>query len=123
MEKRILVVDDEAPIAEMMARALTKAGYNVETASSAKEALELISLNKYFVFFLDLNIPQMNGIELCRLIRKDNPLSIAYAISGYTTAFREFDYQEAGFADYFIKPIKLQRLLSAAEDAFRKKAN
>ena len=65
MEKRILVVDDEAAVSKMMARALTKIGYEVQTAASAEEALELIKKYKYMVCFLDLNLPKMNGIELC----------------------------------------------------------
>jgi DNA-binding response OmpR family regulator len=123
MEKRILVVDDETSVAKMIARALTKAGYDVETADSAEEALKLISTKKYFLFFLDLNIPQMSGIELCQIIRMENPLCVAYAISGYATAFKKFDYREAGFEDYFIKPIKLKKLLTAAEDAFKKQVS
>jgi CheY-like chemotaxis protein len=122
-EKRILVVDDEVPMAKLMARALTKAGYDVQTAASAEEALELIKSYKYMVFFLDLKLPKMNGMELCRIIRKDNPLTIAYAVTGYAGTFEVFDCREAGFEDYFTKPIKLPKLLAAAEDAFKKQAS
>jgi CheY-like chemotaxis protein len=120
MEKRILVVDDEAPIRSMMALAFTKAGYEVQTAASAEEALDLIETYKYLVFFLDLNLPGMNGIDLCRLIRKDNPLTIAYAITGYANTFEVFDCREAGFEDYFTKPVGLKKLIEAAERAFQK---
>jgi CheY-like chemotaxis protein len=72
------------------------------------------------VFFLDLNLPGMNGIDLCRLIRKDNPLTIAYAITGYANTFEVFDYREAGFEDYFTKPVELKKLIEAAERAFQK---
>jgi CheY-like chemotaxis protein len=119
---RILVVDDEALICEMMKWAFTNAGYDVQTAESAEKALELIKTYKYMVFFLDLNLPGMNGIELCRIIRKDNPLTVAYAVTGYASTFEVFDCREAGFEDYFTKPVELKTLFQAAEQAFQKLA-
>jgi DNA-binding response OmpR family regulator len=123
MEKRILVVDDEAAISKLMARALTKAGYEVQTALSAEEALELIKTYKYMVFFLDLKLPKMNGIELCRLIRKNNPLTICYAVTGYASTFEVFDCREAGFEDYFTKPVNIKKILEAADHAFGKQSH
>ena len=123
MEKLILVVDDEAAFREMMARVLTKIGYEVHTAASAEEALEMIKTSKYMVCFLDLKLPKMNGIELCRIIRKDNPLTICYAVTGYASTFEVFDCREAGFEDYFTKPVNLKKILEAADHAFGKQAH
>jgi CheY-like chemotaxis protein len=122
MDRRVLVVDDESPIREMMRWGFTNAGYEVQTAESSEEALELIKTYKYLVFFLDLNLPGMNGIELCRRIRKDNPLTILYAVTGYATTFEVFDCREAGFEDYFTKPAEMKTLFQAAEQAFQKLA-
>ena len=122
MEKRILLVDDEAPILKMMTRAFARAGYEVGTAESAEEAIEMIKTYKYLVFFLDLNLPGMNGIDLCRRIRKDNPLTIIYAVTGFASTFEVFDCRQAGFEDYFTKPVELKKLLAAAEQAFQKLA-
>ncbi len=122
MEKHVLLVDDEVPILKMMTRAFTRAGYEVETAESAEDAMELIKTYKYMVFFLDLNLPGMNGIDLCRQIRKDNPLTILYAVTGFATTFEVFDCRQAGFEDYFTKPVELKKLLEAAEQAFQKLA-
>jgi len=122
MEKRIFLVDDEVPILKMMTRAFTRAGYEVQTAESAEEALERIKTYRYLVFFLDLNLPGMNGIDLCRQIRKDNPLTILYAVTGFASAFEVFDCRQAGFEDYFTKPVELKKLLEAAEQAFQKLA-
>ena len=122
MGKRILVVDDEAPNLKMMTRAFTRAGYEIQTAESAEEALELFKTYKYMVLFLDLNLPGMSGIDLCRRIRKDNPLTILYAVTGFASTFEVFDCREAGFEDYFTKPAELKKLLDAAEHAFQKLA-
>jgi DNA-binding response OmpR family regulator len=106
----------------MMTRAFTRAGYEVGTAENAKEAMELTKTYKYMVFFLDLNLPGTNGIDLCRRIRKDNPLTILYAVTGFATTFEVFDCRQAGFEDYFTKPVELKKLLEAAEQAFQKLA-
>lgn len=122
MGKHILLVDDEVAVLKMMTKAFTRAGYEVETAASAEEAMELIKTYKYMVFFLDLNLPGMNGIDLCRRIRKNNPLTILYAVTGFATTFEVFDCRQAGFEDYFTKPVELKKLLEAAEQAFQKLA-
>ncbi len=117
---QILVVDDELNIREVFKDAFVQGGYSVVTAGSAEDALELIKETPFFVFFLDLKLPGMNGVDLCRQIRKDWPMAIVHAVTGYTSLFELHDCREAGFEDYFRKPVNLSELLSAADQAFRK---
>lgn len=117
---QILVVDDEPDIRQVFKEAFERAGYQVVTAQSAEDALELIKETPFFVLFLDLNLPEMNGLELCRKIRKDWPMAIAYAVTGYSSLFELHDCREAGFEDYFLKPVNLSELISAADHAFKK---
>ena len=119
-EKKILVVDDEQMIRDVFAEALGRAGYLVQTAESAEEALEIMRKTPFWVLFLDLNLPGMNGVELCRQIRKDWAMAIAYAVTGYASLFEIHDCREAGFEDYFTKPVDLSVLLEAADHAFKK---
>jgi CheY-like chemotaxis protein len=118
--KKVMVVDDEADIRELLSRALTKAGYQVKTAASAEEALVILEKDKYWVFFLDLKLPGMNGIELCKRIREENPMVIAYAVTGHAGLFEVFECRGAGFEDYYTKPVELKTVLAAAEQAFEK---
>ncbi len=120
MEKRILVVDDEESICMLLKSALCAKGYEVVTVNSALEALELLEQQTILVMFLDLNLPDMNGVELCRKIIKQNPLSIAYAITGYASHFELANCKEAGFEDYFKKPVSLKNIYKSAENAFEK---
>lgn len=120
MEKIIMVVDDESAIRELFSEALTSAGYTVVTAGSAEEALDRIEKIPYWVYFLDLKLPGMNGLELCKQIRKRLPMAIAYAVTGYVSLFELSECRDAGFEDYFTKPVKLTDLLEAAENAFKK---
>ena len=121
-DKRILVVDDEEMIRDIYRQAFGGAGYQVTTAESAEEALEAMKASPYLVLFLDLNLPGMNGVELCRRIRADWPMAIPYAVTGYARLFELHACREAGFEDYFIKPAELSDLLDAAQHAFKKLA-
>ncbi len=121
-EKKILVVDDEQQIRDMYSQAFSRAGYTVQTADSAEEALAILEHERYWVMFLDLNLPGMNGVDLCRQIRKDWSIAICYAVTGYASLFELSDCREAGFEDYFTKPTSLAELLDAADHAFKKLA-
>ena len=63
---------------------------------------------------------KMDGLELCRKIKKEIPMAVLYAMTGYPSSFDLSNCREAGFDDYFYKPVKLSLLLKAAEDAFNK---
>ncbi len=116
----ILVVDDEVSILTLMKQAFSRAGYEVRTADSAKAALEILEDEKIHVMFLDLNMPEMNGLELCRRIRKDMPMAIIIAMTGHASLFELADCREAGFDDYFIKPVSISTLVETAEKSFKK---
>jgi DNA-binding response OmpR family regulator len=120
MNKKIFIVDDDLQIRLMLGKVFKKDGYEVRSAESAEEALEILEKEKYQVMFLDLKLPKMNGVELCRRIRKNNPIGIIYAVTGYASLFELADCREAGFDDYFKKPVEIKILLKAAQDAYDK---
>ena len=119
-EKTILVVDDEISILNMFELAFTQKGYDVKTAASAEEALDILKTQKIHVMFLDLNLPEMNGIDLCRAIKQQMPMAILYALTGYASLFELSDCRDAGFDDYYKKPVSISDLLHATETAFEK---
>ena len=121
-QKRILMVDDDPQIRDMYSQAFSRAGYTVRAAKSAEEALDILKQEQYWVLFLDLDLPGMNGVDLCRQIRKQYPMAIPYAVTGYASLFELSDCRNAGFEDYFTKPASLPDLLDAAEHAFKKLA-
>ncbi len=120
MNKKILVVDDEKMIRKMLEKALTREGYEVVCAENGEDALEILKRETIYVMFLDLKLPGMNGLELCRKIRTEYPLSVLYAITGYVSSFELPDSREAGFEDHFTKPVDLKTLFRAASEAFEK---
>lgn len=119
-EKKILIVDDEVAILDVLKEIFTMHGYQIVTAGSAEKALEILSNESIMVMFLDLKLPGMSGIDLCRQIRKDNQIAIIHALTGYVNVFGLLECRTAGFDDYFIKPANTKILLEAAESAFKK---
>jgi len=120
MSKKVLVVDDEKEIRTLFKHVFVKAGYEVSTAESAESALKLLENEKIHVMFLDLNLPGMNGIDLCIKIRKNMPMAIIHAITGYASLFELSDCRDAGFDDYFTKPVSIKTVLKVTDDAFVK---
>ncbi len=119
-QNTILVVDDEKAVLQMFTLAFSNKGYQVWSAESAEEALEILKTEKIHVMFLDLNLPGMNGIELCKAIKKEMPMAILYALTGYASLFELSDCRDAGFDDYHKKPVSISTLLEAAKDGFEK---
>ncbi len=117
---KILVVDDEKAIINLLKQAFSRAGYTVMPAESGEEALEVLEKEDMSVMFLDLNLPNMNGIDLCRRIKKDKPMSVVFAVTGYASLFELAECREAGFDDYFKKPVDIKTLVKAAGEAFER---
>ena len=119
-DRYILVVDDELSILTALEKVFSRSGYRAYLAETAEEALGILEKENINVMFLDLNLPGMNGVELCRKIRKDRPIAVIHAITGYASLFELTDCREAGFDDYFTKPADMEMLLTAAQNAFEK---
>jgi len=117
-KRKLLVVDDEEFIREMLEEVFSRDGYIVRSAESAEEALKVLEQDDIHVMFLDLTLPGMNGVELCVKLRKDRPKDIICALTGDTSIFKFANCREAGFDEYFQKPVKLKTLLKAASDAY-----
>lgn len=120
MDRKILVVDDEAAIREWLAEAFEAEGYAPYVAENGQEAMEIIRREDVYVVVLDLKLFGMNGIELCRKIRQSRPLAIIYAMTGWGALFEVEECREAGFDDYFTKPMDTEMILHAIADAFAK---
>jgi CheY-like chemotaxis protein len=117
---RFLVVDDEESIREILSHTLKDAGYAAVTAASGEEALSIMRDNPAWTLFLDLKLPGMDGNELCRAIRKDWPMAIPYAVTGYASLFELAACRDAGFEDYFLKPVDRKLILDTAAYTVKK---
>ncbi|HNQ00702.1 MAG TPA: response regulator [Syntrophales bacterium] len=120
MEKTILIVDDEITVREIFKDFFGASGYRVLTAEGADNAVDILKDRQVDVIFLDLRLFGTNGLELGRRIRRENPLSILFAITGWAGLFEVEECREAGFDDFFVKPVEFDMLQKAVEDAFER---
>lgn len=119
---RILLVDDEPDILEIITYNLSAEGYQVITAENGLEAIEMARLHKPHLIILDVMMPEMDGIEACDRIRKIPELE--ETVITFLTA-RSEDYSqmagfEAGADDYITKPIKPKVLMSKVKALLRR---
>lgn len=120
MNRTILLVDDEELVLKTLQKVLGHEDYEVLTAMSGEAALEITEQQNVRVFLLDLNMPDMNGVELCKKIKAKDPVACVYALTGYADDYTIALCREAGFDDYFTKPFKIDQILGAAQAAFDK---
>ncbi len=122
MDKKILIVDDEKNSADLIAKILEAEGYKPLCLYSASEALDVLAKDSIQVMFFDLQMPGMNGIELCRRVRLHNQLAWITAVTGTRALFEISECREAGFDDYLTKPIDFELVGSISREAFARLA-
>jgi len=120
MKKRILVVEDEEHIAEGLQINLEAAGYEVAIASDGNSALEMWRRESFDFIILDVMLPGRNGLEVCRIIRKESgwvPILFLTARESENDRIAGF---QAGGDDYLTTPFNLQELLLRISAMFRR---
>ncbi len=119
-EKKLLVVDDDRENLNTLKKLLIKMEYVAETAAGSKEALKKLEKDNFPLIITDLDMPDLDGVELCEQIKKIDPKSIVYALSGYIAEYDTENLEKAGFDGYLSKPAKVDVLKQAIEGAFDK---
>ena len=120
MKGKILIVDDETSVRELFTGVFTDEDYEVITAEDGNQALDILKRDSIDVIFLDLKLFGMNGIDLCRQIREMKPMSMIFAITGWASLFEIEECRQAGFDDYFEKPLDMDMLTDAVAEAIKK---
>lgn len=111
----ILIVDDEQNYRSELSEFLTDNQFLVETASLPSEAIRLLVTKEIDVVVLDIRLPEMDGLEFLRLIKKDHPDTEVIMISGHGDMDSVISALRNGAIDFFSKPFKMLELLSAIE--------
>lgn len=120
--QKVLVVDDEESIVELLKYNLEKSGYDVKTATDGQKAVDIARKFLPDLVLLDIMMPKMDGVETCRLIREIPEMQQSFVI--FLTA-RSEEYSEVaafdvGADDYITKPIKPRALMSRISALFRR---
>jgi len=114
---RVLVVDDESSIRELLSKTLALAEYDVDTAPDGRAALERLRLGHYDLLIADLKMPGMDGLTLIReakRLKADIPVII---ITGFSTESSAIEAVNLGVAGYLTKPFRVPQVLAAAARA------
>ena len=113
--KSIIVVDDDETVRNVIARTLQCEGYQVATASSGREALEITAVTKFDVMFLDIMMPGMNGQDVLTMMTFGNPDTPVVMLSALPDA--ESEALNRGAFTYLRKPVSVNDIITIAHEA------
>jgi excisionase family DNA binding protein len=114
---RILVVDDEASIRELLSKTLALAEYEVDTAQDGRAAVERLRLGHYDLLIADLKMPGLDGLSLIREAKRLNVELPVIIITGFSTESSAIEAVNLGVAGYLTKPFRVPQVLAAAARA------
>src|SRR5207249_5757399 len=122
MAARILIVEDDPDIAELVARYLEKAAFETDRAASGRDALQMIAVNPPALVVLDLMLPHVDGLEICRRLRSDQKTA-AIPLIMLTARAEESERivgLELGADDYLAKPFSPNELVARVRALLRR---
>ncbi len=122
MSTKVLLVDDEAPFVEALAKRLDKRGVAITTAFSGLEALEKLKADSRIdVVVLDVKMPGMDGVDTLKAIKAAYPMTEVVMLTGHATVESAIEGMKLGALDYLMKPCELEVLMAKLQDAKEKK--
>jgi len=117
---QICLVEDEQKVAAFICKGLEEHGYKINTAGTGEEARALIAAHDFDLLILDIMLPDINGIELCRQIRLTNTQTPILILSALEQVQNKVAGLKAGADDYLIKPFHFSELLARIEALLRR---
>jgi two-component system response regulator MprA len=119
-QARILVVDDEPAVQNALFRALTLEHYDVANASDGLQALELLGRSPYEAVILDIAMPRMNGLDVCKRLREGGDSTPVLMLTARGEVDDRVAGLDAGADDYLVKPFALRELLARVRALLRR---
>jgi len=118
---RVLIVDDEINFSSVVSEELTNEGFYVEQASDGKDALKLLQQGEYDVVLLDINMPQLSGIDVLKKFQRDDLPPEFIMITGYASVQTAIEAMKLGAYDYITKPYRIEKLKTLIAKAWDKR--
>lgn len=110
-ERKVLLVEDEKKIADTLKLGLSENGYYVEVAYDGNLGLKLYEAHSFDLLVLDINVPGINGYELCKIVRSRNTQIPIIMLTAFSSLQDKIEGYDAGADDYIIKPFEFKELL------------
>jgi len=120
-ERKVLLIDDELDFLEALSERMRNRGLNVTTATSAKEAIQIAQRETYDVLVLDLNMPEMGGLEALKILKGNNPDIHVIILTGYATVENGIRAVLSGAEEILEKPSSMDVLIRKIEKLVTKK--
>lgn len=114
---KVLVIDDDVKMLELLKKVLSRRGYTVETSPKPTEALEKFTLNGFDIVVTDINMPEMNGLEILKQIKSISPDTIVIMITAFATVSSAVESMKLGAYDYIIKPFNMEEFVLIVDRA------
>ena len=119
-KRKLLIIEDEKAIADLIVQRFNTSLYDVDVATDGREAFALLSANRYDLATIDIMLPHIDGLTLCKKFREFSPqtfLILVSALNEEETRLKGYSY---GADDYLTKPFSLKELLAKVESCFRR---
>ena len=124
MEKpKMMLVDDEERFLSTTRKLLERKAFEVLTASSGAQALEMLRTNPVHVVILDVKMPGMDGVATLREIKRQFPMVEVIMLTGHATVESAIEGLKSGAVDYLMKPADLEDIIDKATDAFNRRVD
>ncbi len=120
MDRAVLLIDDDTALLGVLERAFRRAGYTVMVATSASEGIERYARDASELVLLDLNLPDLSGLEVLERLRAVNPDVIAIMLTGQADVPTAVAAMRAGAENFLAKPVDIPHLYAAADRAYEK---
>lgn len=118
---RLLIVEDEKMLCDTIAKSLRQSGYEVDTCYNGREAKEILEVEHYDLVVLDLNLPEMDGMEVLRSLRATDEETGVLILSARSQIADKVEGLDAGANDYLAKPFHLDELEARVRSLTRRK--
>jgi DNA-binding NtrC family response regulator len=119
MSIKLLLVDDEKDFTEVLSQRMESRGFKVDIADSGPVAIEKIKEQSYDVIILDLAMPEMDGIDVLKILLKLNPDLQILFLTGHATLEKGIESVKLGAFDFMEKPVDIDTLIEKVNDAKR----
>ena len=117
---RILITEDEKDLADALSRGLRQQGYAADIALDGEEALEMVEVNDYDLIILDLNLPKIDGVEVCQRIRAEGSSIGILMLTARSSLDDRVNGLDQGADDYLVKPFHFPELLARVRAILRR---
>lgn len=116
----ILIVEDDSSVASLLVRSLKEQGYDTTLAPDGNTAWDMLSDSTYHLVVLDIMLPGINGIDLCKRMRAENMTTPVLMLTALTSTQNVVKGLDSGADDYLVKPFRLEELLARIRSMVRR---